>query len=86
MNSNTQARTKLRINTTPEDLISVAHQLREISNFAGKHETVEIDVVTGGITITFEYFPVRTSIVASSVDTDSVRGLPSYGEQDILVN
>ena len=79
MTSSSQARTKLRISTTPEDLMSVAHQLREISNFAGKYETAEVDVVTGGLTITFEYYPVRTHPVVGAISSDDpVKGYSLY--------
>lgn len=70
MTSGGQAKTKLRLNTTPEDLVSIAHQLREIANFANKNETAEIDVITGSMVITFEYYPVKQSIPVTAISSD----------------
>ncbi len=72
MTSGGQAKTKLRLNTTPEDLVSIAHQLREIANFANKNETAEIDVITGSMVITFEYYPVKQNITVTAISSDDV--------------
>lgn len=86
VNSSGQARIKFRINVTPDELISIAHQLREIAKFAEKGETAEMDVVTGAKIITFEYNPVKTGTVATAVSSDDpIRG---FVEQDttLMVN
>lgn len=90
INSNGQARNKLRLNTTPDDLRVIANRLEESAKASGYNQTVEIDVTSEPFVISFEFQPVKQHYANTGTCYGSVTSEASLiecdGEVDALVN
>lgn len=77
-----QVRIKRRLSTTPEELVNIAHQLREAAKFAQKGDVVEIDVTNSDMILTLEFNPEKTSEVRVS-DSSCERYNPELAESAV---
>ncbi|NBO57182.1 MAG: hypothetical protein EBU84_21875 [Actinobacteria bacterium] len=84
INSAGNARGKLRLNTTPEDLRMIANRLEECAKGSSHNQTVEMDVSSEPLIITFEYHPVKQVYVSQGQSVHAGHAI-DFASSDPLV-